>query len=92
VNICQPSQSNSSNSKIKGTVNSQFAALAELALSDNNGAKASNINGAKNIDQTNNFAPSITINAQTVDDKVIKNWWQREINEEYSKFLVNNKQ
>ena len=83
-------QSSTGNSKLNGAFVSQFAELSALSLTDSTPSKSIYTAGIRNNKQVNTFSPTLNISAETVDEAAIKNWWGRQITEEYNKFLVAN--
>lgn len=81
-------QGSTSKSKVSGISSSLLSTVSPILLSDATKSVTTPI--APSSEQTKTFAPTLNISAEKVDEKAIKSWWDRQIVEEYNKFLVAN--
>lgn len=81
-------QGSTSKSKVSGISSSLLSTVSPIILTDATKSVTTPI--APSSEQTKTFAPTLNISAEKVDEKAIKSWWDRQIVEEYNKFLVAN--
>ena len=81
-------QGSTSKSKVSGISSSLLSTASPIILTDATKSVTTPIVPAS--EQTKTFAPTLNISAEKVDEKAIKSWWDRQIVEEYNKFLVAN--
>lgn len=81
-------QGSTSKSKVSGISSSLLSTGSPIILTDATKSVTTPI--APSSEQTKTFAPTLNISAEKVDEKAIKSWWDRQIVEEYNKFLVAN--